>query len=182
MQAITQLSNSHWFAEPSHPSGLMQRSHLFPKPVRLLHFKNLRPISLTSCLGKLFDHVILERLQHHMQTHNLFLHPMISFRGNLSMQDVMIQLSEEVLHPRHAKRTRAILALDLTKAFHNVEHTAVLKALSDVHVGGRTHAYVTDFLRARTVVLTVGELTTNKLQLGIRGTPQGSVLSSLSFP
>ncbi|XP_075560007.1 uncharacterized protein LOC142591581 [Dermacentor variabilis] len=106
---------------------------------------------------------------------------MIGFRGHLSTQDVMLQLSEEVLHPRHAKRTRAILALDLTKAFDNVEHTAVLNALSDLHVGGRTHAYVTAFLQAMTAVLTVGELTTDKVQLGSRGTPQGSVLSPLLF-
>lgn len=106
---------------------------------------------------------------------------MFGFRPQLSTQDVMLQLSEDVLHPSHHKRARAILALDLTKAFDNVHHTAILDALSSLHVGPRVHAYVTAFLAHRTAEISYGPLSSPSFSLGNKGTPQGSVLSPLLF-
>lgn len=41
--------------------------HLIPKPGKPPSIENLRPISLTSCKGKLLEHIILNRLQMNMQ-------------------------------------------------------------------------------------------------------------------
>ncbi|XP_037505696.1 uncharacterized protein LOC119382028 [Rhipicephalus sanguineus] len=84
---------------------------------------------------KLFEHIILARLQTYLDDDDLYPDSMFGFRQQLSTPDVMLQLSEDVLHPSYLKRTRAILALYLIKAFDNVHHTAILDALSSLHVG-----------------------------------------------
>lgn len=171
--AVTDLFNECWQAGAHPEQWTPARITSIPKPGKPLDIKNLRPISLTSCLGKLFEHVVLRRLQNHMDEHDLFPNMMIGFRNHLSTQDVMLQISEDALHPRNGKRTRAILALDLTKAF--------VEALSALDVGSRTFNYVSAFLKHRTAELSFGSLSTLTFTLGSRGTPQGSVLSPLLF-
>ncbi|KAM7285205.1 hypothetical protein ISCGN_032163 [Ixodes scapularis] len=122
-----------------------------PKPGKKLQIENLRPISLTSCVGKLMEHVVLTRLNNHMENRGL------------------------------AAGLKAILALDLTKAFDNVTHKAVLENLRDLGVGRKAYTYVRDFLSNRTTKLSIGDIKSEEIELGSRGTPEGSVLSPFLF-
>lgn len=179
--AITKLFNHCWKKGELPPAWRHAKVTFIPKPGKSLDIQNLRPISLTSCLGKLFEHVILNRIQTHMEKHHLFPDTMIGFRPHLSTQDIMLRISEEVVNPLHNKHTRAILALDLTKAFDNIEHEAITAALSALQVGERTHSYIKAFLSNRTAEIHFGPLKSDPFTLGSKGTPQGSVLSPLLF-
>ncbi|KAM7295702.1 uncharacterized protein ISCGN_020975 [Ixodes scapularis] len=108
---------------------------------------------------------------------------MIGFRPRLSTQDVMLRLQHQIIDGEECSPldTRAIVGLDLTKAFDNVKHAAILENLEQLEVGQRTYNYIRDFLSDRTVTLTVGGVESGELELGSRGTPQGSVLSPFLF-
>lgn len=71
---------------------------MIPKPVKKLQLENLRPVSCTPCVGKLMEHVILNRITSYMEDNALFLHTMINFRPNLSAQDVMLRLKYGAPH------------------------------------------------------------------------------------
>ncbi|XP_070392692.1 uncharacterized protein [Dermacentor albipictus] len=155
---------------------------MIPKPGKKLHLENLRPISLTSCAGKLMEHVILTRLTNYMEDNGLFPHTMIGFRPKLSTQDIMLQIKHQIIDAGpQTLDTKAILGLDLTKAFDNITHRAILENLQGLGVGQRTHAYVKDFLSDRVAQITIGEVKSKEIKLGSRGTPQGSVLSPFLF-
>ncbi|KAM7287140.1 hypothetical protein ISCGN_030834 [Ixodes scapularis] len=155
---------------------------MIPKPGKKLQIENLRPISLTSCVGKLMEHVVLTRLNNHMEDRGLYPHTMIGFRPHLSTQDVMLQIKHQILDARgRTAGLKAILGLDLTKAFDNVTHKAVLENLRDLGVGRKAYTYVRDFLSNRTAKLSIGDIKSEEIELGSRGTPQGSVLSSFLF-
>lgn len=109
-------------------------------------------------MGKLIEHVVLNCVQNHMDANNLFQDTMLGFRPHLSTQDTTPCISEEVINPIHKKRTRSILALDLAKAFNNVDHKAFLTSLSDRNVGERVHSYIEAFLSDRTVEIQIGSL------------------------
>lgn len=79
---------------------------------------NHRLISLTWCLGKLLEHVALNRLSEHV--HDLCQHSMVSFRPCLSAQDAMLQLTHDMLDPLIPAHTEAALALHLSNAFDRV--------------------------------------------------------------
>lgn len=183
IEALTKYLNKCW--ETGHIPQQWKEAKIvmIPKPGKRLQLQNLRPISLTSCLGKLLEHIILTRLNKHMEAHDLYPHTMIGFRPKLSTQDIMLQIKHQIIDGDHSSEldTRAILGLDLTKAFDNVRHEAVLTQINKLGVGSRAYNYIKDFLTDRTATITVGGVTSESISLGNRGTPQGSVLSPYLF-
>ncbi|KAM7297285.1 hypothetical protein ISCGN_022438 [Ixodes scapularis] len=95
----------------------------------------------------------------------------------------MLRLKHQIIDGEQSSRldTRAILGLDITKAFDNVKHDAVLENLEMLGVGARMHDYIQDFLNDRTAQISIGGTTSDDIMLGGRGTPQGSVLSPYLF-
>ncbi|KAM7300314.1 uncharacterized protein ISCGN_020878 [Ixodes scapularis] len=156
---------------------------MIPKPGKKSSIDARRPISLTSCVGKLMEHVVLNRLNRFMEDRALYPHMMVGFRPHLSTQDVMLRLKHQIIDGEGCSRldTRAVLGLDLTKAFDNIKHNAVLAGLEQLGVGARTYAYIQDFLTNRTARISIGGATSEEIPMGVRGTPQGSVLSPFLF-
>lgn len=153
---------------------------LIPKPGKKLGIDDLRLISLTSCVGKLLEHAILHRVDNFLEDNNIYLDTMIGFRKNLSTQDAMLQLKHQVIdHKTHS--TRAILGLDLKKAFDNANHAAILKNIERIGLGQQTYNYIKSFLSDRKTVISVGGLKSHEIDIGGAGTPQGSVPSPMLF-
>ncbi|XP_037564773.1 uncharacterized protein LOC119444444 [Dermacentor silvarum] len=80
--------------------------------------------------------------------------------------------------PVHA---RAILGLDVEKAFDRTEYKAILEILSELGLGERVFSIFKAFLRDRQASLTLGELKSKVMNLGNRGTPQGGGPSPMLF-
>ncbi|KAM7304204.1 hypothetical protein ISCGN_014104 [Ixodes scapularis] len=126
------------------------------------------------------EHVIQTRLIEYLEKQDLLPHTMIGFRPHLCTQDIMLQIKHDVVDSR-SKDAKVILGLDLTKAFDNVKHESVLTGLSNLNVGTKTFNYVRNFLSGRTACVKFQSIESSILELGSRGTPQGSVLSPLLF-
>lgn len=153
---------------------------LIPKPGKPLHLDNMRPISLTSCIGKVAEHAILNRVSGYIERKNLFPHNMVGFRPGLSTQEVMLMLRKQIFDSG-TRDVRGILALDLTKAFDTVFHRYILQATAGIGLGVKFQAFVRSFLMNRTATIQVGQIRSSVYELGARGTPQGSVISPLLF-
>lgn len=125
--------------------------------------------------GKLLEHIVLNRLQTYLEDHDKLPTTMFGFRPRLSTQDILLQLKEEVMLPATRNSPTAILALDLKGAFDNVKHAAILSQLNALDCGPRMYQYIRDFLTDRRAILKVGDLATDPILLGSRGTPQGAV-------
>lgn len=181
--ALTAYFNAYWETGNLPSQWKEAKIIMIPKPGKRLLLENLRPISLTSCVGKVLEHVILTRLHRHMNDNDLFPNTMIGFRSKLSPQDIMIQLKHQIIDGDKSSRldTKAILGLDLTKAFDNVTHEAILNQLAQLQVGHRAYNYVKNFLTGRTATITIGGLQSPIIHFGSKGTPQGSVLSPFLF-
>ncbi|KAH7934883.1 hypothetical protein HPB52_001825 [Rhipicephalus sanguineus] len=109
-----------------------------PKPGKKTDVSNLRPISLTSCLGKLFEHVVLARLEALAEEQDLFPPTMLGFRAHLSPQDALVQIHHDLLKDPVRAGTRALLGIDLRKAFDNVTHEAIAQHLAATNPEERT--------------------------------------------
>ncbi|KAG0424356.1 hypothetical protein HPB47_028435 [Ixodes persulcatus] len=156
---------------------------MIPKPGTKPQLDALRPISLTSCVGKIMEHVVLRRISDFMERNQLFLHTMVGFRPHRSTQDVMLRLKHQIIDGEKSSHldTRVILGLDLTKAFETIRHDAVLENLEKLGAGRRTFNLIQDFLSDRTAQISIGGVTSDDINLGGRGTPQGSVLLPYLF-
>lgn len=181
--SLTRYYNNCWRSGVLPRKWKEARTVLIPKPGKPPDIENLRPISLTSCVGKVLEHVLLNRWQRYLEENELYPNTMLGFRAGLSTQDAMLLLRHEIID-RTTKRsgdTAAILGLDLLGAFDNVQHSAILRQMSRLNMGERSFQYVKDFLTERTATIVAGDLELPTKTLGSRGTPQGAVISPTLF-
>ncbi|XP_070395508.1 putative nicotine oxidoreductase [Dermacentor albipictus] len=106
---------------------------------------------------------------------------MFGFRVNLSTQDVLLQLKEEVQGTMPKNGENVVMALDIKGTFDNVSHTAIMEGLTDTSCGRRINDYVKDFLTNRTATVRIGELRSDVFTTPSNGTPEGSVISPIFF-
>lgn len=151
-----------------------------PKPNKTPHeIANLRPISLTSCPGKLMERMALSRLLWKQDMTYPVDPRVIGFRKHMSTQDAMLAL-QDVYTEYSTSQLRAIVGLDIKGAFDHVAHEAVLEGLREIRPGQKLYNYVRNFLTDRTVSVKVNEVEADARYLQ-QGVPQGSILSPTLF-
>lgn len=138
---------------------------MIPKAGKPPAVESLCPISLTSCVGKLYERIIRTRLQNYIED-NFYPYTMVRFRKGLCTQDALLRISEEVINtiPTHGENP---FTLDLKGAFDNTSHHAILEELSGLNCGERIFNYIKAFLSNRTATIGIGE---------VRSQPSSSIL------
>ncbi|XP_037515219.1 uncharacterized protein LOC119391623 [Rhipicephalus sanguineus] len=126
------------------------------------------------------EHAFLSRINAHLDDIEAYPDTMLAFRAHLSTQDAMLQIKHQVLDNK-TRGTRAILGLDLKKAFDNAAHAAILRKMATLNLGNRAYNYVKDFLTNGSISLTLGKLASEDSSMGSVGAPQGSVISPMLF-
>jgi hypothetical protein len=94
-----------------------------PKPGKDPKFpQNLRPISLLSTTGKLFEKVILRFLKKHIDEKGLFNASQFGFRARHSTTLQLMRLTDHVTCNFNNKMSTAAVLLDIEKAFDTTWH------------------------------------------------------------
>lgn len=92
------------------------------------------------------------------------------------MQDVILQIKQLILDNK-TRGTRAIVGLDLKKAFDAAAHIVILCKIATLNLGNRAYKYMKDFFTIRNVFLTPGKLASEDRSFSSGSTPQGSFIS-----
>ena len=94
---------------------------------------SFRPISLTSCVSKLFERNILLRLLSFLESNSILSPRQAGFRPGRSTLDQIFYLSQSISDGFHKPRpgSRTILStIDLSKAFDSVWHPTLYHKLT----------------------------------------------------
>lgn len=133
---LTQYYNKCWRAGKLLKKWKEVRTVLIPKPGKPPHIENLRPISLTSCVGKVLEHVLLNLWQSYLEEEALHPDTMLGCRAKWSRQDAMLLIKHEVIdQPTRSINNIAVLGLDLQSACDRVHHSAILEQVSRLNMG-----------------------------------------------
>ena len=142
-----------------------------------------RPISLTSCLGKLFERLLKERLYFWLETNHKLSNVQAGFRSLRSTEDHLIRIIQEVYDGFQRKKppARSVMALvDFSRAFDKVWHTGLLYKLKRLGTPQCWVRWIDAFLSDR-----VSRVEFEGVRSAYRhihsGVPQGSVISPLLF-
>ena len=166
-------------------------SHTFPscwKPATIIPIhkpgkptsspSSFRPISLTSCISKLFERLILSRLTFRLESNHLLSTCQAGFRPGRSSLDQILTLSQSIWDGFQKKKPpdRTILAsVDFSKAFDSVWHSALFHKLLSLKLPPCFVLWVRSFLSDRRAKVQVGGSRSRSFRIR-GGVPQGSVV------
>ena len=136
-----------------------------------------RPISLLSCLGKMFEKLLSEWLDQHLEDSDLVSCNQYGFRKNRSAIDALDALVRCAKDRRASGHKVAMITFDIKGAFDNVSWTSIMRELDRLHVPTKLVNLIASYLRNRVVSCSFGGATASKSTS--KGSPQGSVLSPL---
>ena len=142
--------------------------------------RNYRPISLTSCLGKILDKLLNKRLYWFLETNNFLPIEQSGFRRGRSTIDNLICLESEIRHAILNKQFLTAVFLDIEKAYDSCWHLTILKELETFNLKGKLPCMIQSFLEQRNFQVCLDDTMSNyrEVELGI---PQGSSLSVTLF-
>ena len=155
---------------------------LIPKPGKdSREAKNFRPISLLSCLGKLFERVIARRVSFYMEQNQLFSKTQSGFRAKHMTAEQLLRLAEQCSFSFKKQQTVAALFLDAEAAFDKCWHSGIkYKLKNHLELPNRLCRLFSSFLSQRTLTVFYDGCWSHKVHLNA-GTPQGSPLSPLIY-
>ena len=142
---------------------------------------SIRPISLTSCVSKLFKRIILSRLLFFLKS-NFILSPcQVGFRPGRSTLDQILFLSQIDRFNKPRPSSRMILStIDFSKAFDYVWHSALFHKLISAGLPPCFARWTRFFLCDRRACMVFQNQKSCSFRVH-RGIPQGSVLGPVLF-
>ena len=139
-----------------------------------------RPISLTSCVGKLLERVVSERLYTIAEGEGLFSCRQAGFRKGRGAEDQVLRISQAVADG-FQKSERSVLALlDFSKAYDTVWRQRLLRTLARRGIPAKYVLWLSAFLTNRQARVRFHG-TLGKSRTLHQGLPQGSVLAPILF-
>lgn len=138
------------------------------------------PISLTSCLGKLLERLVLRRITWQLDANKKLPDQLCGFRKHRSTADAIADVVTSFEEARAKENAIYCIFLDIQKAFDALPHATILHQLNLFGISGRAYAYIHAFLEDRTLVVSVQGVTSTKRKVKL-GVPEGSVISLYLF-
>ena len=141
---------------------------------------SFRPISLTSCVVKLLERMLSERLYFMAERGGWFSKLQAGFRKGRGVEDQILRITQRITDGFHKSERSILTLLDFSKAYDTVWRERLLSSLIDRGVPNRYVLFLRNFLLNRQArVRFNGEL--SKSRKMSQGLPQGSVLAPILF-
>ena len=142
--------------------------------------QNYRPISLLSCINKIFEKAIKKRMVAFLVKNSFFSQNQFGFREGMSTEDALLDFCTHIHQSLDKKRVCASFFVDITKAFDMVDHRILLSKLYVIGFRGSMHKWLASYLQNRSQRVKVGDSYSSAISIKL-GVPQGSVLGPLLF-
>ena len=181
LQALLTFFNRTW------------RDGMLPKEWRIAHIKPIlkrgkppqepksyRPISLTSCIGKLAERMVNTRLYWWLEKVGVLDNHQAGFRKGCRTDDQLFRFVQDTIDGfQNQKHTTAVF-IDLQQAYDRVWRQGLFMKMENLGVHGKMYSWIKAFLQNRTIRTQYNGATSAQRTLE-EGLPQGSSLSCTLF-
>lgn len=139
-----------------------------------------RPISLTSCLVKLFEGMVNSRLTYLLESRNYLHNLQYGFRKGRSTIDPTLTLESEIQNAFILKKHCLVVFFDIKRAYDMVWRFSIIQKLHAIGLRGNLMNFLNNFTNNRTFNVMLGNLASHSFSLE-NGIPQGSKISVTLF-
>ena len=142
---------------------------------------NYRPISLISCLSKLLERIIGQRLSGILEENNIISRQQSGFRRFRRTTDNLAFHTQKVMEAFNKKGRKVLtLSFDIQAAFDAVWHEGLIYKMLKYNIPRYLINWTRGFLSNRSFEVKVNDSITNPAPI-ITGVPQGSSISPILF-
>ncbi|GFY31950.1 RNA-directed DNA polymerase from mobile element jockey [Trichonephila clavipes] len=154
---------------------------MLPKPNKDLKFPiNFRPISLISSIAKIFEKILLSRIQQHATDNSIIPDFQHGFRKETSTCHQLLRVANKIIHGFNHSKTTGGLFLDVEKAFDRLWHNGLIYKMIHLHFPDYLIYILADYLNDRTFQIKIDATISRTGQIQA-GCPQGSNLSPILY-
>ena len=139
-----------------------------------------RPIALTSCIGKLFEQLLKQRLEFYVEQNNILPSNQFGFRRNRSARESICQLQLDIHNSLMANKNLVGVFFDVAGAFNSVNIDILCQELSRIGIPVKMINWIQSFLNNREVFVKFNRHLYGP-RLSSKGVCQGGILSPLLF-
>ena len=104
------------------------------------------PISLTSCINKVFERIIRKQVLAFLELKGLLNNIQHGFRSGRSCLSALLNVFDNFMNMIDSSTTVDMIYLDFSKAFDKVDHGIVLHKLRDLGITGNLGVWFHQFL------------------------------------
>ena len=142
--------------------------------------QNYRPISLTSTVSKILEHIISSQLMKHLENNQLLYEFQHGFRHNRSCETQLTSFINDLCKSYDSGKQTDVILMDIAKAFDTVPHNRLRHKLQWYGIGGNTYQWISSFLSDRYQRVTIDNISSDLVAV-TSGVPQGTVLGPTLF-
>ena len=142
--------------------------------------KSYRPISLTSCIGKLAERMVNSRLYWWLEKVGVLDNHQAGFRKGCRTDDQLFRFVQDAIDGFQNKLHTTAIFIDLQQAYDRVWRQGLFMKMTELGISGNMYKWIKSFLQDRTIRTVYNGASSVKRTLE-EGLPQGSSLSCTLF-
>lgn len=139
-----------------------------------------RPIALSSCLSKIMEHLIKNRLEWWLERESVIADSQFGFRRGFGVMDSLGIFSTDIRLAFSQGKSVVAVFLDINSAYDNVIPSVLRHKMQELSIPARLTNYISKLFMTRHLDIRA-QGTSLPLRSTWRGLPQGSVLSPILY-